>query len=211
MLAKLIVSPELSQREQEIAQILSNNGFKNPHPDLLYFPDEVKLGVEETKQIRGFLSLKPYQAKGRAVVLVSAHNLTLPAQNSLLKTLEEPPEQALILLGVNSENSLLPTILSRCEVVTLATSNEPRATSNYLSEIEKLETSTPAQRFQYIEKLEDKEGFLKALVSYYRERLHKDPSLVGFSKKLIQAEQWADSNVNIRATLEYLMLEMPVS
>ncbi len=219
MIAKILISTSLEKRIEEIEKILSVNNFKNPHPDLIYFGDQEKLGVGETKKIREFLSLRPYQAKGRAVVLITADNLTPPAQNSLLKTLEEPPEEALILLGVNSENSLLPTILSRCQTVILndsegslanASSNGLRDSSaSYRNDIERLEKSTIEQRFSFIEKLEEKEQFLAALINFYREKLHKDPSLVKFSKQLIQTEEWSSSNVNIRAILEYLMLNIP--
>jgi DNA polymerase III subunit delta' len=58
--------------------------------------------------------MKPYEG-GRAVVVVqNAHDMTPQAQNALLKTLEEPPEHAVLMLLAESLSPLLPTILSRC-------------------------------------------------------------------------------------------------
>jgi len=49
------------------------------------------LGVKDAKKVREHFHLKPYSAKGRVVVILQSDRLTLEAQNSLLKTLEEAP------------------------------------------------------------------------------------------------------------------------
>jgi DNA polymerase-3 subunit delta' len=88
------------------------------HPDLhVVKPEEGKaLGVDEARNLQRLIELKPYEG-GRAVVIVQdAHSLTPQAQNALLKTLEEPPENAVLMLLAESLSPLLPTILSRCAV-----------------------------------------------------------------------------------------------
>jgi DNA polymerase III delta prime subunit len=216
--SRILISPDLTNRQKVIEQELSLNNYKKLHPDVLYIEDGKKLGVEQSKKIREFLSLRPYQSKSRVVVVESAHNMTHDAQNSLLKTLEEPPEQALILLAANSEHSLLPTILSRCEIVLLGSkesgeSKEPEV-KQFAHDIEKLISLSLNDRFDYIEKLEDKEVFFKAFVEYFHHELfnEKKPDkhqLLEFNKKLIEAEEWYKANGNLRAILEYLMLNMP--
>jgi DNA polymerase III delta prime subunit len=210
MNSRILISIDLDQRLQTIAEILKKKEVTNPHPDLLYFDDETKLGVEQAKQIREFLSIKPYQAKGRVVILISAQNLTPDAQNALLKTLEEPPLESLIILGVDKEESLLPTVLSRCEAEYRGKSIEYRGENRFKKEIEHLLESNIKERFNYIEKLEEKEEFLKALIIYFREQLKSNPK-THFLKILLEAEKWQKSNVNQRAILEYLMLELPNS
>jgi DNA polymerase III delta prime subunit len=211
MIAKILISVKLPEREEEINRMLLTNSLKKDHPDVLYFEDEEKLGVEAAKKIREHLSLKPYQAKGRAVVLLSAHNLTPEAQNSLLKTLEEPPSEAIILLGAKSESNFLPTILSRCEVTWLheEEKNKVKENNKYAEDIKALQSQSIEQRFEYIEKLEEKEEFLKALVLYFRDELKTSPKNVTFTKMLLDAEEWEGANVNLRAVLEYLMLSLP--
>ncbi len=229
MLTKLLICDSLDERIASINSLLNGLGFSNPHPDLLYFDDSSKLGVEQTKQIREFLALKPYQSKGRAVVLESAQNLTLDAQNSLLKTLEEPPEDAVLILAADSEHSFLPTILSRCQLVLLDEQGKGGRSSTLREEpvglrleevkgeelekfnkdIEQLLGSDLEKRFEYIEKLEDKEGFLLALIFYFREKMKKDPRNLKINKLLLQAAEYKKANVQIRAILEYLMLNLP--
>lgn len=210
MIARLLISPDLDLRVKEIASILATTFEKEGinHPDLLYFKDDSKLGIEQARNIKTHLSLKPYSAHGRGVILETASNLTLEAQNALLKTLEELPNKALFILGVKSELDLLPTVLSRCQIIHLDPGSHKTSKSEkeVNSEIEKLLSFSTEERFFYVEKLKDKDQFLKDLVFYF----HQDPKQYAlFLAELLQAEKWANQNVNIRAILEYLMLIMP--
>ncbi|MGB0741697.1 MAG: DNA polymerase III subunit delta', partial [Planctomycetaceae bacterium] len=63
------------------------------------------------------LSMAPQASERRVAVINDAHRMNAEGANALLKTLEEPPAQALILLISDSPDSLLPTIRSRCQVV----------------------------------------------------------------------------------------------
>ncbi len=213
MQIKLFISQSLEQRIKQIQQTLIEYEFINPHPDLLYFNHEQMLKVEQAKEIRQFLSIKPYFAKGKAVAIESSHNLTTYAQNSLLKTLEEPPENTLILLGAEKESQLLPAILSRVEITQIKSKdpqlNEPTNQQFNNETIEQLINSSIEQRFQFIEKLEEKAEFLFALTRYYRNNLKDNSKNLEFIKKIVKAEEWNASNGNIRAILEYLMLELP--
>ena len=63
------------------------------------------------------LSMSPQASERRVAVINDAHRLNAEGANALLKTLEEPPSQALILLICDNPDSLLPTIRSRCQVI----------------------------------------------------------------------------------------------
>src|SRR5258708_37182718 len=102
MITKLLIHPEIDTRIQAVEDHLKALNLSNSHPDVLWMEDE-KLGVEQAKQIRQFLSLKPYSAKSRVIVVLNTQNFTPDAQNSLLKTLEEPPTEATILLTADSD------------------------------------------------------------------------------------------------------------
>lgn len=179
---------------------------KTNHPDVLYFKAGEKLGIAEARKIKEHFALKPYSLKGRVVIIEDASVMTIEAQNALLKTLEEPPEEAQLILGAPSDANLLPTILSRCEIIVLSGRSEYNEYNNYKNYIEKLIGSDIEDRFEYIEKLKNRKEFLASLVSYFHEKL---PDNLEFAKELLQAEQWARQNVNIRGILEYLMLKMP--
>lgn len=210
MIARLLISPQLEVRIKKIQEILGQEKLSLPHPDILYFPDDQKLGVAEAKMIRAHLSLKPYSAQGRAVVLESAHNLTQEAQNALLKTLEEPPENTILLLGSSLQHSLLPTILSRCQIDYLNKGVDNHSNLlKFFEDIGGLQAASLEKRFEYIERLGDKEEFLKVLVTYFRDKLKKESTNLEYIKSLMEAEGWVSQNVNIRAVLEYLMLKLP--
>ncbi len=203
MIARLLIGSQ-ENRSEKIQSFLEEAGLKNPHPDLLYFPADSKLGISEARKIKEHFSLKPYSSKSRAVVLEDASSLTPEAQNALLKTLEELSEHALFILCANSDAFFLPTVLSRCQIITLQP-GRLQAKSNFSADIEKLLTTSIEQRFEYIEKLKDREEFFHSFVNYFHIKL---PANTEFVSELLQAEEWANQNVNIRAILEYLMLLM---
>ncbi|MDR1615848.1 MAG: hypothetical protein LBR98_02400 [Syntrophomonadaceae bacterium] len=93
---------------------------QNNHPDLLVIErDEGKtrLGKDKiTKDLEPWLALKPYSSKRRFIIIRDAHLMTLEAANALLKTLEEPPDYAVIILIVDN-NYALETILSRGQII----------------------------------------------------------------------------------------------
>ena len=70
-------------------------------------------------QINNDVAIKPYSSPYKVYIVNEAEKMTPQAQNALLKTLEEPPEYAVIMLLTANVNSLLPTILSRCVVLNM--------------------------------------------------------------------------------------------
>ncbi|MCX6078554.1 MAG: DNA polymerase III subunit delta' [Chloroflexi bacterium] len=92
------------------------------HPDLLVIKkqtDKKDLIVEQVREVSKFLSLKPYMAAYKIVLITNFEDANASAQNALLKTLEEAPDFAILLLTAENGEQLLPTIVSRCEVVRL--------------------------------------------------------------------------------------------
>jgi DNA polymerase-3 subunit delta' len=79
-------------------------------------------GVLKVEQIRGLqhqLALAPFEGRWRVAMLLRFHEANASAANALLKTLEEPASQAILILTARAPESLLPTIVSRCETVML--------------------------------------------------------------------------------------------
>ena len=92
------------------------------HPDLAVVRGEGNSGMIKVDQIRELqrsLALAPYEARYRVAILVRFEQAHPSAANALLKTLEEPPPQVLLVVTAESAESLLPTIVSRCEVLRL--------------------------------------------------------------------------------------------
>jgi DNA polymerase III subunit delta' len=87
--------------------------------------DEIRFHPERgapshDQSLQQFLSLKPFVASWRVALLANAERMTEAAQNCLLKTLEEPPSKTVLVLTTAYPDHLLPTCLSRCQVIALS-------------------------------------------------------------------------------------------
>ncbi|MGD9649717.1 MAG: DNA polymerase III subunit delta' [Dongiaceae bacterium] len=96
----------------------------NSHPDLFVIPrtgEEVKseIGIDQVRDCIQFLRSTPQEGGWRIVIVDGADTLTRAAANALLKILEEPPKQSLLILTSITLGRLLPTIRSRCRKLAL--------------------------------------------------------------------------------------------
>lgn len=93
------------------ACMLYENGS---NPDFLRVaPEGASIGIDEIRRIQGDVSIKPMYSKRKVYVIENADRMTAQAQNCLLKTLEEPPPFAVILLTVENYEAMLETVRSR--------------------------------------------------------------------------------------------------
>ena len=91
-------------------------------PDIIYVSHEKPntISVDDIRaQINNDIAIKPYSSPYKIYIMNEAEKMTPQAQNAILKTLEEPPEYAVIMLLTSNVNGLLPTILSRCVVLNM--------------------------------------------------------------------------------------------
>ncbi|HLC87581.1 MAG TPA: hypothetical protein VJG66_00810 [Patescibacteria group bacterium] len=204
MQPKIIVSPNKKERDEELRRILQQSQITSNNPDLFVL-DEEKIGIAQIKQLIKHLSTKPFGKTAKSAVIFEGSNISPDAQNALLKILEEPPEESVILIGADSETRLLPTILSRCKIINLA-SHLSGGSVNF--DLDELINKSIGERFEIVEKASDKEKLLNDLVESYRERVFKGEEPGEFLGELLQAQIWKESNVNIRTILEYLMLKL---
>lgn len=92
------------------------------YPDLLVVQAEQEgwtLKVDQVREMQRSLSLHPYEGRYRVALLLRFEEAHPSAMNALLKTLEEPASQVVLLLTAESAERLLPTIISRCETLRL--------------------------------------------------------------------------------------------
>lgn len=92
------------------------------HPDVNIIQAESEGGtlrVEQVREARRTLALKPYQSKYRLLIFLRFQEANDSAANALLKTLEEAPSYAVLILTADNPEGLLPTIVSRCEILRL--------------------------------------------------------------------------------------------
>lgn len=92
------------------------------YPDLHVVSSEApgaSLRVDQVRELQRMLALAPYESRWRVALMLRFHESTISASNALLKTLEEPSERVVLLLTARTVEELLPTIVSRCEILRL--------------------------------------------------------------------------------------------
>jgi DNA polymerase-3 subunit delta' len=159
------------------------------------------LKVDQIREARRSLTLKPYQANFRVALFLRFQEANDNAANALLKTLEEAPSYAVLILTADNPEQLLPTIVSRCEVLRL----RPLKIENVQSALENrgIETSQArliahisGGRFGYALRLIENE----ALLERREERLNDLQSLISASRveKFAYADKLARDKESMR-------------
>lgn len=99
--------------------VLFNSGN---HPDVIHVHATKKtgIGVDDIRdQVNKDVHIKPYEFDYKIYIVHDAHNMTIQAQNALLKTIEEPPNYVRFVLLASHSYPFLPTVLSRCVMIKL--------------------------------------------------------------------------------------------
>lgn len=106
------------------------------HPDIIRVTHEKpnSISVDEIReQLVNDVQIRPYSGRYKIYIVSDAEKMTVQAQNALLKTIEEPPAYAVILLLTTNASSFLPTILSRCVMLNMKPVSD-RQVKKYLME-----------------------------------------------------------------------------
>lgn len=91
------------------------------HPDFLVIrPEKGVIKIDQIRKLTKELSYPPYESALRVVVIEDVQTMRREAANALLKTLEEPPENNLLILTADASQEILPTLTSRCQVIPFA-------------------------------------------------------------------------------------------
>jgi len=103
----------------EWASLLLGKSVENFHPDLILVEPQGKkeIQIEQIRELIWKLSLKPYSASSKIAIIDEAHTMNHHAQTCLLKTLEEPKGETILILISQAPEYLLPTIISRVETL----------------------------------------------------------------------------------------------
>jgi len=102
---------------QELSKILLDIENIENSPDYInIYPDGNSIKIAQIRKLQTDIIVKPHK-KYKIYIINQAESMTIEAQNALLKTLEEPPEYAIIILITSNKEALLDTIKSRCELI----------------------------------------------------------------------------------------------
>ncbi len=100
--------------------------------------------IDDVREAITFLAQKPFEGSYRSVIISGADDMTAPAANSLLKTLESPPPNTVLVLSARSVSGVLPTIASRCAAVHLMPDTSAANTIQHKLGIDELRAHTLA-------------------------------------------------------------------
>ena len=109
------------------------------HPDLFYFSPDKKasMGVDTVRDIKKSLFFMPNDGDRKVYIIDDAQKMTVQAQNALLKFIEEPPASVLFFIVADKKESLLPTVVSRTRIISLAPSDNADIRRFLMSESKK--------------------------------------------------------------------------
>lgn len=90
----------------------------NNNPDFLHIqPQGATIKIDQVRTLKKALGFPPLESPRRVILLEDVHTMRREAGNSLLKLLEEPPPDNILLLTADDSEPILPTILSRCQII----------------------------------------------------------------------------------------------
>lgn len=161
MQSVLIISKDRQKSEEHATKICGDlqidnfdisitENTKNGSPD-----DKKKakttIGIEEIRNLKNKIFLKPLKSKNKAIIIKNSEDLTVEAQNALLKVLEEPPIDTIIILTARNKDLLLSTIISRCKIIDIknqTTESLEKESAQYLDLLTSLPSNTVGERLK---------------------------------------------------------------
>lgn len=200
--------------------------FETPDsPDTYKIVPETSIGIAEVRQTIKFLSQKPTQSPNNIIVFYNAHLLTIPAQNAILKILEEPPANSLIYLVTDNPDQLLPTILSRCQIENKSPQVKPAPEKLAHAEklLQRLTKSGVGERLKILEEQEFTRitalEFLDNLEFVIHQNINtpsrtSPPKLGGDHRGgiyeiVVIVRKYLKANCNLKLSMDYLAVHLP--
>ena len=221
----LIIGKNKEKLNKEIQKLIKEIGVGKTenNPDLHWVQkDESKkqIGIAQAKEAIKYLNQKPFAHDYKIVLIPDAELLSDAAQNALLKTLEELPEYASLILGTPTKNAVLPTILSRCRRVHLnskkANALDDESLDELIIKFGEFEEMPLGERLGYVDELakHDREEItllFEHWIEQGRGALLKKPSIPLTNRIEFLNEIYTDlktTNVNLKLALENLAINL---
>ncbi|MCL6096129.1 MAG: hypothetical protein M1444_00385 [Patescibacteria group bacterium] len=183
--------------------------------DISLIESEKAVGIAQVRDFQKRIFLKPFKSKQKAVILSAQNGITTEAQNALLKVLEEPPENTIIMLLCESSEGFLPTILSRCKIITLDKENSEINLKEYEKILLSLKNKGVGERLRLAQDnskdketaLQFVEGLILACEVLLRGSQDKDlASAIQLMQKTYTGIK--NTNANLRLAVENLVLNL---
>jgi len=204
----LIISTNQSIIDSQIFKICNDlkNNINPNNPDILIIDEVTGWTIDLIRQTRHFLSQKPFNHSNKIIIIYQAENLNLESQNALLKTLEEPGKNNYTILTTSKPSKLIPTILSRCQILkfkndTSSSNTQPIEISHQIQKDLITSELLSKDKTQVLPYLEDQLKIQQKLLIK-----NPNPETSQLIQKIIKATQMINSNVDPKSALDFVFL-----
>jgi DNA polymerase III delta prime subunit len=206
----IISSPNQTFCQTSLDQILTSLSLptnSTTHPDITVINSQTGWGIDQIRRFKTITQSRPVKAKNRAIIIYQAQNLTIQAQNSLLKILEEPPQATTLILITDNLSKLSDTIQSRCQIIKFGRGKTKNQDSLIISQ--KLSDNLNLS----VQICKDKNSCLKTIqnqIIFYQKQLLGDPKPdIKHKIRLLQKSlSMLNSNVNPISTFDFFFLSI---
>jgi len=189
------------------------NELEVKNTDIFKIDNDKEILLDEIKGLKKVIKLRPYESKYKLFFIYNADNIREQAANAMLKTLEEPPGQAIIVLAATNPKKILTTIVSRCRLVRLDSTNSAInvVEGKMFQDIELMDV---VQRFKFakdfvknndINKINE---WMNQLALYYRTNIDNKKVREKLKKLLTYQKMINSSNVSKELVMENILLEL---
>lgn len=161
--------------------------------------------IEDVRELKKMVKFS--FSERTAIVINDIDKITIEAANAFLKNLEEPTKNIIYILTANNLSNVLPTIISRCEVVK-TTSNELRVTSEETKQFLKLSIN---QKLDHVGKIKDRNEaivFIEELLFYVSSDLTRNSTLANLCENCLQTISALRANGNVSLQLTNFVVKM---
>lgn len=199
----------------KIDNININHIKNNTYPDFLFInkkQDENNIPIETIRSINDFVYLSPIINNNKAVIIDNIDNMSLNAANAFLKTLEEPPQNVLLVLTTTKLFSVLPTIRSRCIKEKVNNNNDSidyylqNKNNEFINEIIDYLSSNKVFDNDFIKKYSNSVyDFILIAIHYLNKQLRNNNNPI-IANKILQLQSLLNLSNNTYPSLENLMI-----
>lgn len=199
-------SDQINQKINQVCHFLKNEINPN-NPDIFIINDQTGWTIELVRQIKNFISKKPFNHTNKIIIIYDAHHLNTESQNALLKTLEDPGKNNYLIITTSKPSKLLPTIISRCQTIKLKNDLSQCQTGDCL--VFSHDTKKDLILSETLSK--DKTQVLPLLenqLKIYHSLTISNPSTQNSKtlQKIIKSIQMIEANVDPKSALDFLFL-----
>jgi len=192
----------ISNNKKTLDEYLNINFKKNANLFFEVIPSTKEYSIEDIKGL--IKETKIFHPKIRIYFLANFHLSSIPAQNSFLKLLEEPPSNVQFILSTNNKNSLLPTVVSRTKIVKLENNKKQNVVgAQFIAPIIK---GLNLVKFTITDK-ESAKNILLQIIIFFRERLEIDKNSPLIIKEIIRLKALLENNnLNPQLTIDQALI-----